>query len=289
MAAPLYFLPRVGRAQLIPAGKVNRSLLSERGLADVWSDVISGDDIATNEISGSGPGEQPGILAVALPNDRSLPTVVSYKPDSQKWQPAGDGSLLWIGIDDAQPPSSADIARRRQHQGYPVELADGNEWTVPIIRRPPGIVERFGVHSTELPCEMIRDKNGVLQFPLKPEFQSLWESTLEVCNHFFDSEGVIVDPINIDREWGMDRDITFLGVNYRFGQAEQIVLGLIDTENYYVPLGMAIDTPLVITLIREWNESKKKTNGRLAADGVSSTNGELVETPDTAPAGANCT
>lgn len=71
-----------------------------------------------------------------------LDPVRLYDPDAQTWRPApARGELAegryWIGWETARPPRPVDLERDKTLQGRTVELADGNQWLIPIACQLP--------------------------------------------------------------------------------------------------------------------------------------------------------
>lgn len=98
----------------------------------------------------------------------SSATRIGYRPDSQKWQPAtADGAWpaqrYWVGIETAQPPTPAELARPYQTPGCWVELGDGLKWLLP---RPE-----------ELPRDLILADDGSPRFFVQRRFHAYWIET----------------------------------------------------------------------------------------------------------------
>jgi hypothetical protein len=224
MAQLLYFLPdlRQAAAESIP---LRRSVLKERGLAEIFADVPF-DQQPLWELPGRGPDNRAGCLLYYQTPAGGIPRRAEYQPKEQAWTPVGDGSLLWIGIDTAEPPKPEEMARRKQYGGYFVELGDGQRWIVPTIRRPDG--------STELPTDMIWDAAGRLMEPIKAAYQAYWEETAEVAQWFFEE----AEP---NRARALELAVRALSLNYRFGRNEQNILRTIDRETVFTLLAATVE------------------------------------------------
>lgn len=247
MAQPLYFLPGLRKAA-VDSVPLMRGVLKERGLTDVFADVAH-EHICVNELTGRGPGDKSGCVICYQTPSGSIPRRLGWYPKEQSWTPVGDGSLLWIGLDTAEPPGPDDLARRTAYGGYWIELADGNEWLVPLIRRPDG--------TTRLPCDLIWDASGCCVQPIKPRYQAFWESTAEVHTWFvIDEDGrAIINAHDIERALGLA--VSALSINYRIGRNEQNIVRMIDAENYRIVLGATIDLPKTQDVI----QAQKKMSG----------------------------
>lgn len=244
MAQPLYFLPGLARAQLLPGGKLSRSLLAARGLADIFADVgIGRDDFGSAELAGRGPGNLSGIILFYQTPTGDIPRRVDYRPDEQRWEAIGDGA--WIGIDTADPPKPEDLARRKQYGGYTLELADGQRWHVPVIRRPDG--------TTELPTDLYWDAAGKICEPLKERYRAYWDETAEVAEWFFGDDGF--ESKSFEKGKALGYAVRALSLNYRFDRAEQNTLKVVDRENFMTILATTVDVPKVTDI----SEAQKKS------------------------------
>lgn len=229
MAQPLYFLPGIYRAQLCPGERLARSLLAARGLGEIFDDVGQGgrQDFATCELAGRGPGDKSGTVLCYQTPSGAVPRRVGYYPAEQAWHQVDDG--LWIGLDTDDAPRPEEMARRKQFSGYRPELGDGQEWLVPIIRRPDG--------STELPTDMFWDAAGAVQEPIKERYRAYWDETAEVADWFF-VEGA---SDQFDKARAFSLAVRAIGLNYRFGRAEQNLLRVVDAGTYLTVLGCTVD------------------------------------------------
>jgi hypothetical protein len=280
MSAPLYFLPGIRLSGFAPdRGKLSRSLLAARGLAEAWSDVEQLDDVAYCEITGRGPDGGPGLVVSALPvAGREPPRRVGYYPDETaiRWTLAREG--LWLAVDDHFPVAPSDVARRKQFPGHPVELADGQEWIVPVVRR--GL--KKGVPA--LPERMGWDAHGQFGMVLDPRYGVLWERTEKLMEYFGTGEH------SMSYADAAELDLDFLGLNYRIGKVEATALGLLDTTNWEKILWAALDGPTIDKAMAAVEAAKK--NGVAPPSPPSSTSGTPGGAdfcPDTTPAEASCT
>lgn len=241
MAQPLYFLPHLREKQLesIPQ---TRAVLKERGLTDVFADVAR-DEMTVCELSGRGPGDLSGVILAYKRPDEQIPRRLGFYPKEQAWTPVGDGSQVWLGIDTDEPPTEADLRRKRQYSGYRIELGDGGQWHIPIIRRPDG--------STELPRQMKWDPTGRLIEPIKPAYESYWQETEQVVKWAQQrSEVPTTDALELC--------VRALSINYRFGKAEQNLLGIVDSENWLTLLLCTVDWPKVRAIADALDDPEQK-------------------------------
>lgn len=139
MATPVYFIAGHKADSLFPGERVDREVLRKLGMADLWRDTLADkavDWLATEWLSNKTPGNTPGMFVSALPVESHRPprTVTQFDDGSWRWLAGENG--VWLGIDTLAPVKPEDVERRNQYKGHWVELADGNEWLIPVIRRP---------------------------------------------------------------------------------------------------------------------------------------------------------
>lgn len=234
MSQPLYFLPNLTwTAEQTPATTL--LILKDRGLAETFRDVPNV-NIGFQALAGRGPDDKSGSI-IWYSDNREPPRRCGYYQAEQEWHDCGS---FYIGIDTASPPTPNDLRRRREHAGYPLELADGNQWMIPVVRRPND--------STNLPTDLYTDAAGNLCEPIKPAYLKYWEAGKEVCEWVYGD----TPP---DTRKALALAIEALGLNYRYTEAEHRILRFIDKENFVELLQHTVDLPGV----RRWVESQKKT------------------------------
>jgi len=275
VAPPLYFFPKLETDVLRSGKALNRSKLVEYGLDTQFSDIKDGvKDVSIWNVPGKGPdGKSSGVLLTALPKGKA-PKRVVYAPDFQRWRKVRNAPELWAGVDTEHPPTPADLARPRETRGYPVELADGNSYTVPIIRSPTMV--------TALPQEMTYDEDGEFTMSLCEEYAELWEATGKVWDGVY-------EPAADEEKRGLLYEeclaycLRFLAINYRIGRYEQMVLRLLTTENCIEVLQSAVDFPQFMQMV----EAESKKNAPTVAGTTNTEPGETAEPPATDPAEAS--
>jgi hypothetical protein len=244
MSAPLYFFPKLTRAQLAPDGRPAAEILARHGdLARAWADCAAG-DFSLCELTGAGPGGASGTIVSALPADGVVPPRLHYAEEFQTWRQIGE---LWIGVDKEHPPAAADLRRKKIFQGYEVELA-GEKWTIPVVRDPEG--------GSGLPRDFVYADGGRVQQRIKAAYLDLWEKFSRAVWMFFDPAGPW--PLRMDLAEGLELCLAALALNYRVGRIEQNLLGLVDSESWCLILAAAVDYPTFRDLA-EAVEAQKKT------------------------------
>lgn len=150
-------------------------------------------------------------------------------------------SVSWSG---PTPPGPTDL-----DNGNPLDLrcvglilADGNVWQIPEIREPS--------HASRLPRDLVRDrKTGKLNAPIKREYEDLWHETEYWFGHFL--EIVEGTASGFSRERALAFCTQLLGLRYRFCDATQSALRVIDTTNLQQIISIAISWQSVMDRIRE--------------------------------------
>ena len=89
---------------------------------------------------------------------------VRFDPQNQVWIESVIGDY-WVGMYKDRRPGPADLARPMMLEGHPVKLADGNTWTVPIIRLLSG--------GSMLPQSLRLGRNGEVITTTIPEYSKL--------------------------------------------------------------------------------------------------------------------
>jgi len=228
MAQPLYFLPgvKITREMTVAA---KRQILQAAGIADIFADVKL-ETLPIMPIDTLGPGEKSGSIVCYHDSQNSVPPRFGFFPDQQTWHAIDDGSLLWIGLHNDNPPTPAELQRSKVFRGYEMELGDGNTWQIPVIRRPTDL-------WTALPQSQYIEGGKLVQ-SLKAAYRSYWDHSAEVADGFIAGKEFTVIRAH-------ELAVEALGLNYRFGPNEQKILGIVDSENYIALLSYTIDLPHV--------------------------------------------
>lgn len=274
MAGFAYFLPGLTQGVLVgPDRRLSRALLKARGLDETLADVESLDQCCVNDLHGLGPGDLSGILLYPLPPDGKLPArMTGYYPAQQIWGAAFDEpDGFWVGFDPAESPCPSDLARRgEQFAGYDLELTPGQRWTIPVVRRPNGV--------SRLPCDITFDRSGGVKTAISERFRPIWtDMEPYIDSIFFGAE----KGYEVGRAIGMA--CRLLGINYRFGLAEQNAIRTLTTTNWGTVLQAAMDLPFYQELV----DAQKKTESPAAETSTTAT-GSPADCPTTDPAAASC-
>jgi len=234
VTAPIDFIPNAKLADL----KARDARTLERAwLTSVFSDAPES-STSFFQLKGSGPGNAEGCIAATW--GQEPPGRLGYYPQHHDWQPVGDGSRLWIGLDSNDLPKPKDLARPKQLPGYKTELADGNHWLIPTYRLVNG---DYG-----LPFDFYRVGEEIVR-EVKPRFSDKWEQAGEVWAAF-------MGEAQFSEEMALDYSTEALAVNYRYDANLHARLRLFDSTNWEELLGATVDLPRVLEAI----EAQKKTD-----------------------------
>lgn len=240
MSQPIYFLPGASKEQLVGdnlyENKLNRALLTERGLAGVFADVTDRECVAF-EIHGGHDGKAGCFLYYKTVAGRD-PLPAQYVPAQQTWTKASD--KLYIGLSKDSPPTAEDLRRRKQFHGYAIEMG-GQQWSIPIIRRHDD--------STNLPRDCYLCGAELVE-PVKESYRSYWDETKEVSDWFFADNWA-----QYTKYRGLVLSVKALGLNYRYEMLEHSALRIIDSDSLLMVLMATVDVPGA----RDLEQGQKKT------------------------------
>lgn len=149
-------------------------------------------------------------------------------------------SVSWHG-DKSPGPLDLDNGNPLRLTTIPLILADGEVWQIPEIREPSG---------SRLPTDLTRDrKTGRLRNPIKKEYEHLWEE----CEYWFDLRFQVLtgDAQSFELERALAFATQLLGLVYRFCDATQTALRVIDSVNVMPLIEIAIGWPAVLERVRQ--------------------------------------
>lgn len=236
-----YFLPNRTAGHLHTAGL---ALLRDYGLADSLGDLRRLEELAWCEVNKGPSGDAGLVIAPLRAADDEPPELLGYHPEQQTWSDAfGDGAL-WVGMANDAPPIASDLRRRTPlYVGYEMTLADGSKWQVPVLRSP----ER----PTSLHQRLKFSRDGQVLHVVAARYLDLWEQAGEVATALFHTGAATLQQVAAFC-------VTALGLNYRYGAAEQNTLGLVEAEQAVEIAESALDWPLVAKL-QQLDDPQKKT------------------------------
>jgi hypothetical protein len=127
MAGFLYYFPDAPKPL---TSRETAGHITECGLEPIFRDG-SWPRVEVN----AGPDNMKGQIVAIDPGPKGKAPACGYYPNDQEWREVKrvGYSTYWIGWMRDARPGPDDLARPRQLRGWPVRLADGNQWMVPVV------------------------------------------------------------------------------------------------------------------------------------------------------------
>jgi hypothetical protein len=179
------------------------------------------DGVTYNRVLQGGPDGGRGVVFCEAGGDSR------YDPGSQEWHRYPGRDDLWIGWRRDARPGPAELARKNGVRGYPVRLADGREWMIPVAVLPglePALPRLQEWDGEEWTLGRVQDK-----------YRRYWDTAMAI----FEKVRVGLEDgeteISVDTQ---DLSAQAMTLNYRVGPAEISALGLWD-ENSDAEIAMA--------------------------------------------------
>lgn len=244
----------------LPSGLVDTSTQCFRAALPAWRKLGVGPIV--DRVDGNG-------VVHDLDNGRKRLCV--WPEDQEYSPPSGEEHLeeiddeltiSWFG-DKPPGPQDLDNGNPLQLSTVPMILADGEVWQVPEIREPSG---------SRLPTDLSRcRKTGKLLNPIKKEYLQLWEE----AEFWFDLKWKFLE--GTATTFGLERALIFatqiLGLRYRFCDATQTALRVIDSVNVQAIIETAIGWPAVMDLVRKLTEDDDDQKKKSLESSAASVNG----------------
>lgn len=236
---------------------VTDALLRDCGL----SQVIEGTVAESREVL-NGPGDKSGVCAVFRRTSDSDVRVL-YQESAQHWDECAGGAY-WIGYWRDAVPGPQDLARQVQIDGHMVELLDGNQWRIPLVRQWDG--------RTALPCRIKLDPSGQEIQSVNPKHEPLYARVMHELERLTSGEEYTLSNTDM-----MDIAAQSLRANYHMGKWEASAIGLFDTQN----LRLVFDALVDMDALRAMQDAQKKT--QFASDTSSFCDGSEEDCRDMHP------
>jgi hypothetical protein len=179
---------------------------------------------------------------------------VRYDAETQHWEECSGGSY-WVGYEKGAAPGPVDLARKAQVNGHFVELCDGQQWRVPLVRQWDG--------RTSLPVRIKLASDGSQLQQVSPKYEAVYNRVFSEWEEWF----------NAGDDYGrtfvqlVDYCSEVLSVNYHVSKWECSVIGLFDSENLREIFRAVADMDSLYEML----EAQKKTD--LAPDTSGTSNG----------------
>lgn len=265
MAGFLFFLEGEPR-------QINLTHLAELGVGHLFDASCQCRTMPTSHT----PTGRPGSL-FAQQDKHAEGFVIDYDPDAQHWlcDEQGDpmplpGTNVYIGLLVADPPTSADLLRKKTLPGTPIELLAGGEWIVPTVRRFDALTAGW---QSALPCYVGMDRTGrPTRGRTLQQYAHLWDVTEPICAAMLAMRtGEGSGPT--DQEF-TDAAVTLLQANYLVDLATLVLLDALDVTTVSVAVMVATRWWEFAQWVSD-NEAEKK-NPDSAVPGLTTAVGEAV-------------
>ena len=190
---------------------------------------------------------------------------LGYNQELQTWRRL-PGLEVWVGYYNDSKPTPEDLERREQLAGRYIELSDGNDWLVPLLRFWSGNTG----FAVALPTVAGIDENGDWiskgTSPQHDELNKLAERLLEVTKG--QSAAALEgedDPQNRPRPMTdiemLEATCLLIGANYRVSKVELAELDALEIGNKLVQIGrIAID----LETVENWLKKKSEESNQAA-------------------------
>lgn len=191
--------------------------------------------------SGHGPGGPGGMLF--------SPTMTTVNTDAQIWERSACGTY-WVGMDANKLPTPEDLAVENQISGHYVEMADGNKWLIPAARYY-GTAEGTGEVGwvPNLPTARKFTGGKWIEGSILAKHRKLWEHMQRIDSIF---EKVLAGEesalSSLDLETESDLVVTALATNYRVGNVEASMLGIVTSDIAGEIANAVRDVPSLVVL-----------------------------------------
>lgn len=207
---------------------------------------------------------------------------VGYYPDEQHWEQLSE-SRAWIGWPKQAPADVRLMLQRKQLlDGYWVELSDGNQWLVPIARKPE--MDEELRWTVTLPRTLIFRNGDWLYGPVERRYAGLLDIAYKwlpvrvaAVRDDTDEANATMQLMDVSMQECISMAVTALSYNYRLGPAEVSALGLMNQFNFLGVLDALVDWSGLLELLE-----KKTVPSVAGADvGSSTSSGAAVAIDDT--------
>lgn len=185
-----------------------------------------------------GPDGKPGVIAAFVEPDLYVRSI--------EWQECAG---FWLGTIPGQQLGPKDFEREIVSPGYIIELADGNQWQIPIAR--PGC-QNYG-----LPLVMRINSAGVRTKSGLPRYAEIERVADQAFNGLRHASGFTDEPVAVSEDFVWSGSCAALSVNYRLTQWEVSRLGLVTNTNGMAILAALCDWPAFMEVHRAAAEAKK--------------------------------
>lgn len=247
----------------IPGGKPNDTSPERVRALGIGHAHDDGDRVRSASVS-RGPDGGPGVV-VGFNIPAADEDAVRYVPDRQAWVKVLGSDCMVGRYTDGEAMRPVDLLKTNTLDGHMVTLADGKQWLVPVARRVA--TEDGGVSGCVLPVSAGLDPESGTWRPdrIARKYQELWGVAMEWLD-VIDAQQEAVDEAGGAAflfHQIMHGACVALGCNYRLGDTEADLLGLMDMEAAKAVMGALVDLPT----FDRWAKKKIMENSPAAAVG----------------------
>ncbi len=215
----LYYLPLPG---------ANPKMLADRGLLGRFTGPRG---LLEHCVVGTDTGPAGRGCIVALGTQPAEYEPLTSLTGRQRWLEGPDGQY-WVGVDTDAIPSPDELIRQIVVEGPTFELADGQLWRIPRLRLWDA--ERLAMTST-LPKTL-----GVVAGRVVSQVAPGWQAAEALAERTW-GRFAAGAPVPIAEVFSDVCEL--LALNYRIGQEEAAILGILTEEVAVAVLELAIDLP----------------------------------------------
>lgn len=212
-----------------------------------------------------------GQVFVSQAAGREVPRMDMDKQTWRKMPRERDGKPVYVGFWNESPPTPNELRRKEFLPGYQYELLDGNQWTIPLVRR-------YGAdgHGCALPCVIDYDDEGeIIDGPVLQRYAYLWELTKPIVDDLLATYELGEPADELTAKQIVETAIRLLAANYRVGLAEVRALELLANDGTASGLAaLACDWPELMARVGVDAEDQKKSDS--ADDAANTTNGDAA-------------
>lgn len=209
-----YFVPGQPDSLIPPGSELPEDLLRISGLLPAFDDArqVTVETFVQRCVESVGAcASQKGVMLYAKDRLGTLPRVRAAQHPDLVWTQARGH---WIGYDKEQPPTPADLLKRKAITvGWEVPIGE-QKWLVPCVRSPD--VSREGlprIHSLDLATEAIVSRRT-------EEHERLWKLCGEIIDKLI--KGIGDEPVTV--EWRIEAMLAILQSTYRLTRSSVAVL-----------------------------------------------------------------
>lgn len=211
---------------------------------EAWGLSYAIDDPVSSPVRGETPDGGAGFVVADKQRLGSGAPMIHRARQEWREMPGG----CWLGWEKDNPPGPDDLARDVLLAGVPLDLADGREWIVPVVRS----VTEVGEAECALPAVYTMGADGELVTggPVA-RYARLWEETGWCWDAMVSGE-------EVSDQRAVETCGRVLGANYAVSAFELCQLGVFSQQLLQSPAQLLAVANSYFTF-KQWLEDQKKT------------------------------